>query len=81
MCLQPLNVCMSYQGTLNLVVKLSADHDIEVQFWSDEMKEVFLNSKVKVLVNTIEDLEHDPKFDRLYLAYQVQPLPKHLLHH
>ena len=46
MCLQPLNVCMSYQGTLNLVAKLSADHDIEVQFWSDEMKEVFLNSKV-----------------------------------
>ena len=46
MCLQPLNVCMSYQGTLNLVVKLSADHDIKGQFWSDEMKEVFLNSKV-----------------------------------
>ena len=46
MCLQPLNICMSYQGTLNLVAKLSADHAIEVQFWSDEMKEVFLNSKV-----------------------------------
>ena len=77
MCLQPLNVCMSYQGTLNLVAKLSADHDIEVQFWSDEMMEVFLNSKVRI----IEDLEHDPKFDRLLLTYQVQPLHKHVLHH
>ena len=42
MNLQPLNICMSYQGTLNLVEKLSEDHDIEVQFWRDEMKDAFL---------------------------------------
>ena len=42
MNLQPLNICMSYQGTLNLMEKLSEDHDIEVQFWRDEMKDTFL---------------------------------------
>ncbi len=31
--LQPLNVCMSYQRTLNLISKVS---DIEVRLWSDE---------------------------------------------
>ena len=41
MNLQPLNICMSYQGTLNLMEKLSEDHDIEVQFWRDEMKDAF----------------------------------------
>lgn len=36
--LQPLNVCLSYQGTLNLIAQLSEDHDIEVQEWADEIK-------------------------------------------
>ena len=39
MNLQPLNVCLSYQGTLNLVEKISEYHDVEVQFWQDELKE------------------------------------------
>ena len=33
---------MSYQGTLNLVEKLSEDHDIEAQFWRDEINDAFL---------------------------------------
>ena len=35
--LQPLNVCLSFQGTVNIIDKLSEDHDIEVQMWSDEL--------------------------------------------
>ena len=46
MCLQPLNLCMSYQSSLNTIEKLSEDHDVEVQFWCDEMKEAFLDKKV-----------------------------------
>ena len=30
---------MSYQSSLNTIEKLSEDHDVEVQFWCDEMKE------------------------------------------
>jgi len=29
---------MSYQGTLNIIDRLSEDHDIEVLFWGDELK-------------------------------------------
>ena len=39
MNLQPLNVCMSYVGTLNIVEKISEYHNVEVQFWGDELKE------------------------------------------
>ena len=38
--LHPLNVCMSYQRTLDLVQGISQDHDIEVQFWADELKKL-----------------------------------------
>lgn len=44
--LQPLNVCMSYQGTLNLVKKLCIDHDVKVQKWADEIKDNYLISPV-----------------------------------
>ena len=37
MNLKPLNVCMSYQTTLNIVEKISEDHDVEVQFWGDNL--------------------------------------------
>ena len=33
---KPLNICLSYQGTLNIVSKISEDHDVEVQEWLDE---------------------------------------------
>ena len=46
MNLQPLNICMSYQGTLNLIEKISEDHDVEVQYWCDQMKDLYLQ-KVK----------------------------------
>ena len=46
MCLQPLNLCMSYQSSLNTIEKLSEGHDVEVQFWCDEMKEAFVDKKV-----------------------------------
>ena len=48
MNLQPLNICMSYQGTLNLIEKIREDHDVEVQYWSDQMKDLYLQ-KVKKL--------------------------------
>ncbi len=35
--LQPLGVCMSYQGTMNIVEKISEDHDVEVEIWADEL--------------------------------------------
>ncbi len=31
-------VCMSYYGTLKVVDRLCEDHDIEVEFWGDELK-------------------------------------------
>ena len=37
MNLQPLNVCMLYRRTIELVELISKDHDIEVQFWKDEL--------------------------------------------
>ena len=45
--LQPL---MSYQGSLNLVEKLCQDHDVEVQFWADEIKNNVLTSESPVIV-------------------------------
>ena len=36
MNLQPLNIYMSYQGTLNLIEKISEDHDVEVLVWPNE---------------------------------------------
>ena len=48
MNLQPSNICMSYQGTLNLIEKISEDHDVEVQYWCDQMKDLYLQ-KVKKL--------------------------------
>ncbi len=38
MNLQPLNVCLSYQATLNLVEAISEGHDVAVQYWGDELK-------------------------------------------
>jgi len=29
---------MSYPGTLKMVEKLCEDHDVEVQFWCDDLK-------------------------------------------
>jgi hypothetical protein len=47
--LQPLNVCMSYQATLNILEKISDDHDVEVQFWGDDLKKLIKNPPEKVL--------------------------------
>ena len=35
--MQPLNVCLSYSGTMKIIGNISADHDIDVQMWSDEL--------------------------------------------
>ena len=37
MNLQPLHVCMSYQTTLNLLDRISEDHDVNVTFWADDL--------------------------------------------
>ena len=38
MNLQPLNICLSYQGTLNLVEAISEGYDVAVEYWGDELK-------------------------------------------
>ena len=35
--MQPLNVCLSYSGTMKIIGNISSDHDIDVQMWSDEL--------------------------------------------
>lgn len=42
--MQPLNVCLSYQGTLNTVERISEDHQVEVQMWADELLPVVKTS-------------------------------------
>lgn len=37
MNLHPLNICLSYSGTSKIVHNVSEYHDVEVQFWSDEL--------------------------------------------
>ena len=38
-CLQPFMVCYSPAGTTKLIDRLCEDHDIEVKFWGDLLKE------------------------------------------
>ena len=47
--LQPLNVSMSYRGTLNLLEKLCNDYDGKVTLWAAEVKNKILlpQSEVK----------------------------------
>jgi len=49
--LQPLHICMSYQTTLNILDRISEDHDVEVQFWSDELKKCIEKPPDKVRSN------------------------------
>lgn len=36
--LQPLNICLTYQGTANIVNKISTDHDEEVKEWVHKLE-------------------------------------------
>lgn len=36
--LQPLNVCLTYQGTANIVKKISQDYDAEVREWAKNLE-------------------------------------------
>ena len=36
--LQPLNVCLTYQRTNEIVRNITVDHDIEVQEWADYLQ-------------------------------------------
>ena len=36
--MQKLNICMSYQGSLDIVNKMCEQHDVEVQFWKEELE-------------------------------------------
>ena len=36
--LQPLNVCLTYQGTANIVKKISQDYDAEVREWAKTLE-------------------------------------------
>lgn len=44
-CLNRLNICLSFQGMLNIVKGVSEFHDVEVQCWSDSIKECFLKKQ------------------------------------
>ena len=46
--MQPLNICMSYQGTLNVVENISEFHDVEVRIWADELSPLIEISDEKV---------------------------------
>ncbi|XP_064386162.1 uncharacterized protein LOC135334762 isoform X4 [Halichondria panicea] len=35
---RPLRICMSYQGTMNIIETITEDHDIEIQTWCDELR-------------------------------------------
>lgn len=54
-CLQPLMVCLSSSGTAKLIERLNEDHDIEVQFWADDMKDALeVQSYIVCSINTIK---------------------------
>jgi len=46
MNLQPLHVCLSYQGTQNLIERLSENYDVQVQYWCEDIKDLFFKSEV-----------------------------------
>ena len=48
MNLQPLNICLSYMQTQRCIDKISDNHDIKVQCWSDELKQYIKKSMVTV---------------------------------
>ena len=48
-------VCMSYPGTLKMVEKLCEDHDVEVQFWCDDLKR---NLDEKLDEHTVLETSH-----------------------
>ena len=35
--MQPLGVCLTFQRTMDIVALISQDHDIDVQYWADEL--------------------------------------------
>ena len=45
MNLQPLNVCMSYQGSLNIIERISEDHDIEIHYWSETIANDYMGNE------------------------------------
>ena len=50
--LQPLNVCLTHEGTINIVNKLSEDHDVEVQYWCDELTSLIEKPATNVRMQT-----------------------------
>ena len=75
--LQPLSVCMSYQGTMNIVEKISEDHDIEVQEWADELVNLIekpsQDVSVLLLVTMHKLIWYFPHFNRWRLSVSCQP--------
>ena len=69
--LQPLNVCLTYQGTANIVKKISQDYDAEVREWAKNLesnmekpfrdKTPFLNFKLRS-----HDQNLNPQLNMLY---------------
>ena len=49
--MQPLNVCLSHVGSMNIVEKISEGHDVEVQEWSDRLLPLIKNPSQTVHVS------------------------------
>ena len=47
--LQPLNVCLTYQGTANIVHKISKDYDAEVKEWAGNLELIMEKSSHPVI--------------------------------
>ena len=48
--LQPLNICMSYQTTLNILDRISEDYDVKVQFLADDQRKYVSMPSEKVCI-------------------------------
>lgn len=68
---------MSYQGTMNIVEKISEDHDIEVQEWTDELVNLIekpsQDVSVLLLVTMRKLIWYFSYFDRWRLNVSCQP--------
>ena len=44
-CLNHLNICLSFQGMLNTIKNISQYHDVEVEYWSESLKQQCLEKQ------------------------------------
>ena len=57
---------MSYQGTLNIVEKITEDHDKDVQFWAGKMKEKIEERRVRERVDIITIIRNTDVYNTIH---------------